>query len=319
MGSYLLKRVPSAIGVLLVASVVIFALIRLVPGDPVDVLAGPDASAESRAVIRADLGLDQPFLTQYLHWVSGLLRLDLGQSYVIGGDVGALVAAGAVNTIVLSLTALLSAVLLALITSTAAVILDRSWLNNALAAINTVAVALPTFATGLVLVLVFAVLLPVLPSGGTPPDGFIARPDIAVQYLLLPATVLALPAWASLSRYLTEALHSQLDQPYLTTARAAGIGRRRLVLAHALPNALPATITVLGIQFGNLLGGAVIVEAIFTWPGLGRLIEQAISLRDYPVVQLLLVLSVAAFIITQLLTDVINAWLDPRIRLAGAR
>lgn len=318
MARYVLGKLPSALGLLAAASLLIFWLMRLVPGDPVDTLAGPDATAEARAAIRADLGLDQPFLTQYLSWIGDVLTFDLGRSFVVGGQVSDLLADGAANTIVLTLTALTLAVTAAVVTAVVAVIVQRRWLDATLAGINTVALALPTFATGLLLVLVFAVLVPVLPSGGTPPDGFIARPDIALQYLLLPATCLAIPVWAGLTRFLTEALRSQLRQPYVTTARAVGVRHARIVLTQALPNALPSAVTVLGIQFGTLLGGAVLVEAIFTWPGLGRLIEEAISGRDYPVVQVLLLLSVAVFVVTQLVTDVVHAWLDPRIRLGGA-
>jgi len=315
MTRYLVSRLGSALLVTALASIGIFALIRLVPGDPVSVLAGPDATAASRAAIRADLGLDRPFWSQYLHWLGDIARLDLGPSYKLGGDVGSLVADGALNTVVLTLFALVLASVGALVTSTAAVVQDRRWLDSLLSALNTAAVAVPTFATALVLVLVFAVRFPVLPAGGTPPAGFFARPDIAFQYLLLPGLALALPTWAALTRFLTEALRTQMRQPYVTTARALGIPRRRIVLTQALRNALPSTVTVLGIQFGTLLGGAILVEAVFAWPGLGRLIEQGISARDYPVVQVLLLLSVVVFVLTQLAGDLAHAWLDPRVRL----
>lgn len=317
MTRYLLSRLGSALLVVWLASIGIFALIRLVPGDPVSVLAGPDATAESRAAIRAELGLDRPFWSQYVHWLGDLARFDLGPSYKLGGSVSDLIADGALNTVVLTLFALVVAAVGALTTSTAAVVWDRKWLNTLLSAGNTAAVAVPTFATALILVVVFAVQLPVLPAGGTPPNGFFAQPDIALQYLLLPGIALALPAWAALSRFLTEALHTQMRQPYVTTARALGIPRRRIVLTQALRNALPSSITVLGIQFGTLLGGAILVEAVFAWPGLGRLVEQGISSRDYPVVQVLLLLSVVVFVLTQLATDVVHAWLDPRVRLNG--
>ncbi|WP_141014936.1 ABC transporter permease [Nocardioides sambongensis] len=317
MTRYLITRVSSALLVLLIASIGIFALLRVVPGDPVEILAGPDSTPDSRAAIRAELGLDQPFFTQYVRWLGDLVTFDLGPSYQLGGSVADLVVAGALNTIVLTLTALLIAAVGALVASTLTVVLDKPWLNNLLAASNTMAVAVPTFATALVLVLLFAVQNPMLPAGGTPPDGFIARPDITVQYLLLPAIALALPAWAALTRFLTESLHSQLRQPYVTTARALGISRRRIVLTQALRNALPSSVTILGLQFGTLLGGAILVEAVFAWPGLGRLIEQGIAARDYPVVQVLLLLSVVVFVLTQLTTDLIHAWLDPRVRLQG--
>lgn len=317
MGWYVLRKVPSTLLVLVLASFLIFSLIRLVPGDPVAALAGPDATPEARAAIRADLGLDRPLLSQYVVWLGDVLTLDLGRSYRLGGQVSDLLADGAANTLVLTFTALALAALLALAASTLTVVLDKPWLNSAMSAVNTVAVAVPTFVTGLVLVLVFAVLLRLLPAGGTPPDGYLARPDITLQYLLLPALCLALPAAAALTRFLTESLRTQMRQPYVMTARALGIPRRRIVLTQALRNALPSSLTVLGIQFGTLLGGAVLVEAIFAWPGLGRLVEQGISARDYPVVQVLLLLSVAVFVLTQLLTDVLQATLDPRIRIEG--
>jgi len=318
MGAYLLRRLPSALVVMAIASFGIFAMVRMVPGDPVSTLAGPDASPEARAAIRADLGLDQPLVTQYVTWLGQLFRGELGTSYRIGGPVKDLVADGAVNTIVLTVTALLLAMAVALVCSLLAVVLDNRWVNATLSFGNTLAIALPTFVTGLVLILLFAVVFPVLPAGGTPPDGFLARPDLSVQYLLLPAVCLALGAGAALTRFLTESLRTELRQPYVTTARALGISRRRIVLTQALRNALPSTITVLGIQFGTLLGGAVLVEAIFTWPGLGGLIEEAISGRDYPLVQVLLLLSVGVFVVIQLFTDVIHAWLDPRVRIGGA-
>jgi peptide/nickel transport system permease protein len=317
MTRYLLRRVPSGLLVLLLASMLIFAVIRMVPGDPVSTLAGPDASPAARAAIRTDLGLDQPMVVQYLHWIGNMLTLDPGRSYIIGGDITDLVKDGLANTLVLTMAALVIALLLASLASIGALLADRRWLDSLLAGANTLAVALPTFVTGVLLVLVFAVLVPVLPAGGTPPDGLFARPDIAFQYLLMPALCLALPVAAALTRFLTEALRTQMEQPYVMTARALGIRRRRIVLTQALPNALPSAVTVLGVQVGALLSGAVLVEAIFAWPGLGLLIEQAISSRDYPLVQALLLLSVMVFVVTQLVTDVVNASLDPRIRLGG--
>src|SRR6478735_1049513 len=271
MTRYLLRRVPSALLVLVLASMLVFAVIRLVPGDPVATLAGPEATPEARATIRHELGLDQSVVSQYVDWVHQLFTGDLGRSYLIGGDIGSLLKQGAVNTLVLTAAALLISIVLGLVLSLVTVIADKPWLDNLLAAGNTLAVALPTFVTGLLLV--------------------------------LPALCLALPTTAALTRFLIDALQSQLRQPYVLTATALGISRRRIVLTQALGNALPPTVTLLGIQVGVLLGGAVLVEAIFAWPGLGRLIEEAISSRDYPVVQVLLLMSVAVFVVTQLVSD----------------
>jgi len=208
-------------------------------------------------------------------------------------------------------------VVLALVLGTVWAATRRRWLDGLLTAVTTVWVALPPFVSGVLLVLVFGVVVPVLPTSGVPPDGFFARPDITVQYLLLPSLCLALPVAATLTRFLSEALRTELAKPYVVTARALGVPRPRIVVRHALRNALPTSVTVLGIQAGNLLAGAVLVELIFAWPGLGQLIEQAIGRRDYPVVQVLLLLSVSVFVLIQLAGDVVHAWLDPRVRIGG--
>lgn len=315
---YALSRLPSALGVLAVASVVIFALLRLVPGDPAQVLAGPDASAESLAALREQLGLTGSQIGQYFAWLGGLLTGDPGTSLVVGGEIGSLIIAATGNTLVLGLSALAIGVGLALLLSLTSVVLDKAWLNSLVAGFSTLAVAIPNFVTGVLLVLVFGVLVPVLPAGGTPPDGLWANPSITAQYLLMPALCLALPMAASLTRFLSEGLRSQLAEPYATTARALGIRRRTIVLRWALPAALPSAVTVTGLQVGHLLGGAVLIESIFAWPGLGHLLERAISGRDYPLVQVLLLLSVAVFVLVQVVTDLINSTLDPRIRLGKA-
>lgn len=314
---YALQRIPSALLVLALGSVVIFTLLRLVPGDPALVLAGPDASPEALAAIREDLGLDGSQIAQYFSWLGSIVSFDLGKSLILGGEVGTLLLDALGHTLVLAVAALLLAILIAFTLSTVSVIADRKWLNSVVTGFGTVAVAIPNFVTGAILVVLFGVVWAVLPAGGIPRKGFLDDPGISVQYLVLPAACLALPIAAALTRFLTEGLRSQLAEPYVTTARALGIPRRRIVLTQALPNALPATVTVLGIQIGHLLGGAVLVEAIFAWPGLGHLIERAISSRDYPVVQVMLLFSVVLFVAIQLATDLVNAWLDPRIRLGG--
>ncbi|ALE72868.1 peptide ABC transporter permease [Pseudonocardia sp. EC080610-09] len=314
---YVASRLPSAAAVLLVASVLIFGLLRLVPGDPATTLAGPDASPEAVEAIRTSLGLDLPVWEQYVAWLGSLLTGDPGRSYLIGGEIGELVTAGLTNTLVLAAAALVLAVAIALVVGIGAVLSRSRWVDTVVTGVTTAALALPPFVTGVLLVLAFAVTLPVLPSGGVPPDGFAARPDITAQYLVLPALCLALPVAGAISRFLVEALRTELGRPYVLTARALGVPRRRIVLAHALPAALPSMLTALGIQVGNLLGGAVLVEAIFTWPGLGQLVEQGISRRDYPVVQVLLLLSVAVFVAVQLVTDILHAALDPRVRIGG--
>lgn len=318
MVRYLVHRVPSAVAVLVLASLLIFFVLRLVPGDPATTLAGPDASPEAIAAVRHSLGLDQSIPAQYAAWLGDMVTFDLGRSYVLGGQIADLVGDALLNTVVLTAAALLLAVVVGLVLSVAVVVWPTRWLTGVVAAFNTLAVALPTFVTGVLLVLVFAVLLPLLPAGGVPPDGFLARPDISVQYLALPTVCLGLPVAAALTRFLTEALRTEMLQPYILTARALGVSRWNLVTRSALRNALPTMLTILGLQTGQLLGGAVLVEAIFAWPGIGQLIEQGISRRDYPVVQVLLLIAVSVFVIVQLVTDVVHAYLDPRIRIGGS-
>lgn len=315
---YLARRIPSVLVVLLAASMLIFAIIRLIPGDPASTLAGPDAPPETVEAIRHDLGLDESVPAQYLHWLQQVLTFDLGRSYLVGGDIDTLVIDGLANTLTLAVTALLIAILLSLVLGPLWAATENRIVDAILTGANTLAVALPAFVTGVLLMLLFGVAIPILPVGGVPPDGFFARIDITAQYLLMPATCLALPVAAVLTRYLAETLRTELRQPYVVTATALGVRRRRIVLRHALRNALPTSVTVLGIQTGHLLGGAVLVEAVFAWPGLGQLVEEAISRRDYPVVQIVLLLSVAIFVGIQLLTDVAHAYLDPRVRIGGA-
>ncbi|MGV9693865.1 ABC transporter permease [Streptomyces sp. NPDC003444] len=312
MRGYLLRRLPSALLVLLVASFVVFAVLRLVPGDPAAVLAGPDASAETEAAIRARLGLDEPLPAQYLHWLGDLLTGDLGPSYAIGGQTADLIADGLGATVELTLAALLFVVVLGAAFGILGATSRSPWVRTAVRVVTTGALAVPPFVTGVLLVLLFSVLLGVLPPGGRVP--LLTAPDLGVQYLLLPALCLALPSAAVLGRYLKDGIERALDEDYVRTATAAGIAPRRLLWRHALPNALPPVVTLLGMQTGNLLGGAVLVEAIFAWPGLGQLAEQALVRRDYPVVQDLLLLLVTVFVLVQLLTDLVHAWLDPRIR-----
>jgi peptide/nickel transport system permease protein len=319
MTRYLLRRLPSLALVLVAASLLIFGVLRLIPGDPATTLAGPDASPATIAAIRHELGLDQSLPVQYLHWIGGVLSFHLGHSYLIGGSISSLVSSGVGNTALLDATALAMALVIAAVLGPLWASTRRPWLDHLLTGGNTLAIALPTFVTGVLLILVFGVLWPVLPSGGTPPDGLLSNPAITVQYLVMPAVCLALPIAAVLTRYLAEALRTELRQPYVATALAAGVSRRRIITRHALRNALPTSITVVGLQVGSLLGGAVLVEYIFSWPGLGQLIQQAITRRDYPVVQVLLLLSVVVFVLIQLLTDVVHVWLDPRIRLGGTR
>ncbi|MFW0790598.1 ABC transporter permease [Gordonia sp. CPCC 205333] len=317
MIGYLVRRIPTALVVLFIASLLIFSILRLIPGGPEAALAGSDATPADLAAIRHDLGLDRPFFVQYFSWLGAMVTFDFGKSYLIGGDIGDLVSFGAANTLALAIAGLVVAIALALALSLSVVIFDNRFTKIAATTVNAVAIAVPTFVIGTLLILVFGLKLRWLPAGGTPPNGISDSPQITAQYLILPALTLGLPAGALLARFLTETLQTELRQPYAVTARSLGIPQRTIVLRHVLRNALPPTLTALGLAIGGLLGGAILVESIFGWPGLGLLTEEGIFNRDYPVVQVLILISVTVFVVLQLATDVLHAWLDPRIRLAG--
>ncbi|WP_406207586.1 ABC transporter permease [Kitasatospora sp. NBC_01560] len=312
MRTFLVKRLPSGLLVLVLASFVVFLILRLIPGDPATSLAGPDAGPEAVAAVRDRLGLDRPLLTQYVSWLGHLLTGDLGPSYAIGGQVADLIGNGLGATVQLTLGALLLVILIALPLGVLGATTRRRPVAAAVRAFTTTVLAVPPFVTGVLLVLLFAVTLGLLPAGGH--ESLLDQPDLAVQYLLMPAVCLALPSAAVLARYLKDGMERALAEDYVRTATALGVSRRRIVWQHALPNALPPAITVLGLQIGQLIAGAVLVERIFAWPGLGQLIEQGVIRRDYPVVQDLLLLIVAVYVTVQLLTDLVYAWLDPRIR-----
>ncbi|UCM91156.1 ABC transporter permease [Streptomyces marincola] len=313
MTAHLLRRAPSALLVLLLASFAVFLILRLIPGDPATTLAGPDAPPGTVEAIRAELGLSEPVFSQYLNWLGDVLRGDLGPSYTIGGDVAELIGNGFGATVELALGALLLVVALGLTLGILGATARRRPVRAAVRVLTTGALSVPPFVTGVLLVLVFAVALRWLPSGGH--LSVLEAPDLGVQYLLLPSLCLALPSAAVLGRYLKDGLERALAEDYVRTATALGVSRRRIVWRHALPNALPPAVTVLGMQTGHLLGGAILVEAVFAWPGLGQLAQQGVLLRDYPVVQALLLLLVALFVLTQVLTDLVHAWLDPRVRI----
>ncbi|MER7667512.1 ABC transporter permease [Kitasatospora sp. NPDC096128] len=312
MRTFLLKRLPSGLLILLLASFLVFLILRLIPGDPATTLAGPDATPATVDAIRTQLGLDQPLFSQYVHWLGHLLTGDLGPSYAIGGQVSDLIGNGLAATVQLTLGALLLVVLLALPLAVLGATTRHRAVAATVQAVTTAVLAVPPFVTGVLLVLLFAVTLGLLPAGGH--ESLLDAPDLAVQYLLMPALCLALPSAAVLARYLKNGIDRALGEDYVRTATALGVSRRRILWQHALPNALPPAVTVLGLQIGQLIAGAVLVERIFAWPGLGQLIEQGVLRRDYPVVQDLLLLVVAGYVAVQLLTDLAYAWLDPRVR-----
>ncbi|MEU6284444.1 ABC transporter permease [Streptomyces sp. NPDC047028] len=313
---YALRRVPSAVLVLCIASIVVFGVLHLAPGDPAAVAAGPDASPATIAAVRQQLGLDAPLPQQYLTWLGGVLSGDLGNSYVRGLPIATLIGNGLGNTVALAVGAVVLAVLLG---AGAGLVLGTSRSKRArtvTGALTALAFAVPPYVSGVLMILLFAVTVRLLPAGGH--QSLLSDPVIGLQYLAMPALTLALPAAAVIARFLATSVRQVYDEEFIRTGTAKGLSERRIVLRHALPNALPPVVTVLGIQIGQMLGGAIVVEAIFAWPGVGQLIVDSVKSSDLIVVQDLLLIAVGVFVVLQTLTDLVHAAIDPRLRLDRA-
>jgi len=317
VGPFLIRRLVEAIPVVFLATVVIFLGLRLIPGDPAIVLAGQNATPEALDAIRQANGLDQPLPVQYLIWLNNTVHGDLGVSFFTRAPVATLIAQRAPATLELGLAAMLLSVVLAIPTGVLAAVWQHRPLDWLISGFNGLAVAVPSFWLGILAILLFSLGLGWLPPGGR--GDLVRAPLQELKFLLLPAVTLALPGVAAVSRLVKAAMLEVLGDDYVRTARAKGVTEPGVVWRHALRNSLVPVITLLGLQFGRLLGGAVITESVFSWPGLGRLIRDSIGNRDYAVVQASLLLLVLAFILINLLTDVSYGVLDPRIRMSGRR
>jgi peptide/nickel transport system permease protein len=254
---------------------------------------------------------------QYVIWLNNVIHADFGVSFFTRAPVAQLIAQRAPATLELGLAAMLLTILLSVPTGVVAAVRHQQPIDWVVSSFNGVAVAVPSFWLGILAILLFSLLLGWLPPGGR--GDLLRDPALELKFLLLPALTLALPGVAAVSRLVKSSMLEVLGDDYVRTARAKGVAEQGVVLGHALRNALVPVVTLLGLQFGRLLGGAVVTESVFSWPGLGRLIRDAISNRDYAVVQATLLLLVVTFIVINLLTDVLYGFLDPRIRLARGR
>ncbi len=309
---YALVRLVHLLPVLLLTSIAVWLLIYLIPGDPAVALLGPDVTPEQLQRARAQMGLDRPWPVQYALWLGRVLEGDLGVSYLNGLPVRTMLAQRVPVTLQLTVASLVVALLIAAPLGILSAVRPRSWIGRVAAGYNALAMAVPTFWLGILLVLLFGLYLRWLPTSGFVPIW--QEPLRALRFLVLPAVTLGAYVSAVLARFTRAALLESLGQDYVRTARAKGVGEPGVVGVHALKNALIPVVTVLGLQFGAFMGGAVITEAIFDYPGLGRMLLQAILTRDYTVVQGTILFVVSAFVVINLLTDLAYAFLDPRIR-----
>lgn len=312
MTAYLTKRLLIAVVTLALASVVVFSMIEIVPGDPARLMLGMNATADAVQALRDQMGLDQPLLVRYVDWVGRLLTFDLGKSYTYNVPVRDLVMERSVVSLPLALMALALSTLVAIPVGIFSAERRGRMADTISMGAAQIGVAVPNFWFALLLVYVFAVWLHLVPAGGFP--GWSAGVWPALKSLILPAIALALPQAAILSRVTRSAMLDVLGEDYIRTARAKGMPRNVVLWHHALRNALIPVLTILGLQFAFLLAGAIIIENVFYLPGLGRLIFQAITQRDLIVVESVVMLLVAVVVLVNLLVDISYAIVDPRLR-----
>ncbi len=304
LGRTILKRLLLLLPVLWVVVSLIFFLIHLVPGDPVEQMLGEGASVSDISALRHAYGLDVPLGTQYLRYWKGVLHGDLGHSIRLNMPVTRLVLTRYPYTLELAIPAILLAILLSFPAGIASALHRGKWEDQWLGVTSLFGVSFPTFTLGPILILVFGIALGWLPVSGTG----------SWKNLILPTVTMGTALAAILTRMVRTSMLEELGQDYIRTARAKGLAERAVVYRHALPNAMIPLLTVVGLQFGTLLAGAIVTETIFSWPGLGRLTISAISNRDYPLVQGCILAIGLTYVLVNLLTDILYVVANPRIR-----
>jgi len=316
--TYILRRLVLMIPVAFLVTIGVFALARLSPADPVLVFAGEDRDPARLAQIRSDLGLDQPVPLQYVAWLGHAIQGDLGRSFQNKQRVSEAIIERLPATVELGVAALLISISFALVIGILSAVKRNSVVDLLSTSITLLGVSFPSFFLGIVLILLFAYVIPghLLPPGGYTP----LTTDVGqnLRYLVLPAATLATASLAINLRQVRSSLLDVFGLEYMRTARAKGLREGTVITRHALKNALIPVVTLIGIQIGAIIEGAVITETIFFWPGIGRLAVQAIPSNDYPVVQGVVLVSAFSFMLSTLLVDVLYAWIDPRISYSGS-
>jgi len=305
VGSRLLQLVPTTVGAL----VVVFFLMRVLPGDPAAAMLGTNATPQAVEDLRSQLGLDKPLIVQFGDYLLGLAHLDLGRSLALRTPVTTLVLLAIGPTLLLTIFGTLVSVVIGIPLGVLAALKRRTWLDYAASVGALTGISIPVFVWALLLLLAFSLEWPILPSAGAGDT-----PINVIRSLILPSIATGVFQVGLIARITRSSLLSVLANDYVRTARAKGLGPTAVVAGHALRNALIPVLTVIGLNFGTLLGGAVVAETVFTRPGLGRLILDAINARDYPVIQGVMIISVVLVVVLNLLTDVLYSVADPRVR-----
>jgi len=306
MTRYVLRRLAQAVPTVLAAATLVFALVHLVPGDPVEMMLGEGARTADVDLLRAELGLDRPLLAQYGAFLGGLVHGDLGTSLHSGEPVASMLAGAFPATLELAAAAMIVAIALSIPLGLLAAVWRNGLIDHTARVASLLGTAIPNFWLGPMLILLVAIKWDLLPVSGR--DGLAS--------LVLPAVTLGTALAGLLTRIVRTSVAAELDRPYVVTALAKGLSRSAVVVRHAFVNALVPVVTIIGLEFGVLLTGAIITETIFAWPGLGQLLIRSIHLRDFPVVQGAVLLVAVITVLVNLVTDVAYAWIDPRIRLS---
>ena len=318
MWSYIFKRILVAIPTLLIISFMIFSLLYITPGDPVLLMLGSgdtqSVSQEQCDAVRAELGLDKPFFERYMDFITGAVTGDLGTSYITGEDVFDTVMMRMPATLILTVASVLVGLLVAVPLGILAAVKHNSIWDSIATFLATIGVSLPKFWFGLVLIIYLSLRLKIFPSQGI---AYIDRDGLGafLSHLFLPAVSLGLGLAATQTRMIRSSMLEVLNQDYIRFAKSKGFKDKIVIIRHAFKNAMIPVVTVLGSEIGALLGGAVVTETIFSWPGVGRLAMNSIARRDYPMIQGNTLILCAIFLLINLFVDIIYAWLNPRIRL----
>lgn len=317
MIKYISKRLFSLILTLIVATVVIFIMIEVVPGDPAAFMMGLSANAEAADALRTQLGLDASPWDRYISWITGMLSGDFGTSYTYRIPVSELVGDRMMVSVPLTIYALILSTIIAIPVGVVAASKRGSWLDTSLMGVAQIGVAIPNFWFAILMVLLFSTSLQWFSAGGFP--GWDAGLYECMKALTLPAISLALPQAAILSRVMRTSMLDVMNEDYIRTARAKGLSKRQALMRHGLRNAMIPVLTILGLQFSFLLAGGIIIESIFSLPGLGRLVFQSIAQRDLIVVKSIVTLLVFAVVIITFLVDIAYAVVDPRLREGNSK
>lgn len=298
---------------LLLISFAVFMIINLIPGDPAEIMAGSKASEAQLEALTVKFGLDKPLLTRYFIWLKNVVKGDLGVSLISSQPIAEMIMPKLGATLELTLVATLLSLIISFPLGIFSALYPNSWFDRWCTIFSAIFFAIPGFWLGILLILAFSLFIPILPASGRP--DFFVEPIAHMRALVLPALTISIGLAARTVRFLRASLLDVLSQDYIVTAKARGANKRCITTRHALRNALIPVITVVGLQMGSLFGGALIIEQIFAWPGIGRLTIQAISWRDYGLLQANVLYIVLMFMSVNLVVDILTAMVDPRIRL----